>query len=143
MSKFIFTILIGFSKFSILPCKLRRYILRMAGIDISKTAVVCSGVVFQSPNVHIGDNTLINKNSHIYSDFSKDKAFQVYIGNNVKIAFDVCIATPTHTIGTFEKRCGNAEHRGVVIEDGSWIGMRATILPGCTVGKGCVVGGGL
>lgn len=30
----------------------------------------------------------------------------------------------------------------VVIEEGVWIGMRAMILPGVTLGKGCVVGAG-
>jgi acetyltransferase-like isoleucine patch superfamily enzyme len=33
-------------------------------------------------------------------------------------------------------------HKGIVIEDDCWIGAKATILDGATIGRGCVVGAG-
>lgn len=112
--------------------------MRILSLDISDSAVVCSGVKFKTRNVHIGNHSLINDNCHFYTA----KNGKIYIGDNVKFAFDVTVATPTHEIGSEIQRCGKAEQRDVFIGDGCWIGMRAVILPGVHIAPGCVVGGG-
>jgi maltose O-acetyltransferase len=137
MGKVSFRILSGIASWPIFSTKIRRRLLRLAGLDISDSAVVCSGVKFKTRNVHIGNHSLINDNCHFYTA----KNGKIYIGDNVKFAFDVTVATPTHEIGSEIQRCGKAEQRDVFIGDGCWIGMRAVILPGVHIAPGCVVGG--
>jgi acetyltransferase-like isoleucine patch superfamily enzyme len=75
------------------------------------------------------------------------------LGKNVRIGHDVLILTQTHRIGPsiwtedlqfidFTGRAGPMDAQAVVIGDNAWIGARATILPGVTVGKGAVVAAG-
>lgn len=63
----------------------------------------------------------------------------VRIGRRVGIGNDVVIVTSTHRLGSAEQRCGPLESRPVTIEDGAWIGARATLLPGVTIGFGAMV----
>jgi maltose O-acetyltransferase len=58
------------------------------------------------------------------------------IGDNVSISPEVMILTASHRVDDPEFR---VENRPVVIEDHVWIGSRATVLPGVTLGRGCVV----
>lgn len=61
------------------------------------------------------------------------------IKENTSIAFDVMICTYSHKIGENNKRAGESQRRPVVIGKGCWIGARSIILPGVTIGDGCVV----
>ncbi len=61
------------------------------------------------------------------------------IGDNVSVSPEVTILTAQHRVDDPEFR---VENRRVVIEDHVWIGTRATILPGVTLGRGCVVAAG-
>jgi len=67
---------------------------------------------------------------------------EIRIGNNVVIGHHVVIITDSHEMDSPRQRCGERYARPVVIEDGVWIGARATILPGVTLGTGCVVAAG-
>ncbi len=66
----------------------------------------------------------------------------VRIGARVHLAQDVIIFTGTHHIGDAERRCGPLTAEPVEIGDGSWIGARVVILPGVSIGPGCVVNAG-
>ncbi len=61
------------------------------------------------------------------------------IGENVSVSAEVAIITTQHRP---EAPDFAVESRPVVIEDHVWIGMRAMILPGVTVGRGSVVAAG-
>jgi len=61
------------------------------------------------------------------------------IGADVSISPEVMILTATHGIDSPSFEVLN---RRVVIEDHVWIGTRATILPGVTLGRGAVVAAG-
>jgi acetyltransferase-like isoleucine patch superfamily enzyme len=61
------------------------------------------------------------------------------IGDNVSISPEVVILTAAHRVHDPEFR---VETREVVIEDNVWIGTRAVVLPGVTVGRGGVVAAG-
>lgn len=63
----------------------------------------------------------------------------ITIGQYVGFGQQVMILTETHTIGTPEYRSGQLTPKPVTIGDGCWIGARATILPGVTIGPGAVV----
>ncbi len=64
---------------------------------------------------------------------------QLLIGHDVSVSPEVMILTGQHG----HDRPGFAfETRPVVIEDHVWIGSRAIILPGTTLGRGAVVAAG-
>ena len=62
------------------------------------------------------------------------------IGNRVLIAAQVGITTVNHPVTP--PRHGKNEGAPVTIEDDVWIGANALVLPGVTIGRGAIVGGG-
>lgn len=81
----------------------------------------------------LGKNSIINEKCRL------DNRGGIYIGANVSISSQVCILTGDHDIQSPDF-AGRA--RSVNIDDYVFIGTRAMILPGVTLGKGCVVGAG-
>lgn len=81
-------------------------------------------------NLTIGPTTAINERCRL------DNRAPLTIGTNVSISPGVHILTGDHNVNSaaFEGR-----NRPVTIEDYVFIGSRATILPGITLGKGAVV----
>lgn len=63
----------------------------------------------------------------------------LHIGKQVNISPEVVILTASHGVNDPEFR---VETRAVMIEDHVWIGTRAMIMPGVTLGRGCVVAAG-
>ena len=74
----------------------------------------------------------------------------IRIGNNVMFGPEVTIRGGNHRIdmvGRFMNTVTDSEKRpeddpGVVIEDDVWVGTRAIILAGVTIGRGSVIGAG-
>lgn len=66
----------------------------------------------------------------------------VRIGHRVSLGMDVMILSGTHDIGDSRRRCGGYNFQPVEIGDGTWVGSRVLILPGVTIGAGCVVAAG-
>lgn len=92
------------------------------------------GAVFSS-KLQIGDNSSLGINSVVQG--------KVIIGTNVMMGPEVQIYTQNHChkridIPMIEQ--GYEEERSVVIGDDVWIGSRATILPGVTIGSGSIIG---
>lgn len=83
--------------------------------------------------VEIGDNCVLNR--EIYMDGRAG----VYIGNNVNVSFQACLLSLHHDHNAPDFGAVGAP---VVIKDHVWIGARAIILPGVTVGEGAVVAAG-
>jgi acetyltransferase-like isoleucine patch superfamily enzyme len=52
------------------------------------------------------------------------------------------LCTSGHRIGSAERRAGVYVADPIAIGDGSWIGTRAVLLGGVTVGAGCMVAAG-
>jgi maltose O-acetyltransferase len=63
----------------------------------------------------------------------------IEIGNNVSISAEVCVLTADHDVKTKNM---NGRKRKVTIGDFVFIGTRAMILPGVTVGRAAVIGAG-
>jgi len=81
--------------------------------------------------LEIGDRTQINRRTEIIS------MERVTIGDDVMISWDVMISdTDYHAVD------GGDPTAPVTIEDVAWVGARATILKGVTVGAGAVVAAG-
>lgn len=90
-----------------------------------------------SSSVKLGDNSDIGYRCRINE--------QVSIGKNVIMGPEVVIFTSNHAtsdIDTPIKYQGNTDVFPVVIADDCWIGSRAIILPGISIGKGAVVAAG-
>lgn len=81
----------------------------------------------------MGDYSVINANCRL------DTRGGIFIGNNVSISNNVMILTADHDMDdpSFKGRT-----RKVIIEDYVWVGTRALILPGVTLGIGSVVAAG-
>lgn len=101
--------------------------------DMGKNCRIKSPLLVSiSDLVHIGNNVLINSN------FQCMCGIDVYIEDDVRIAYGVSIITNNH----------DYYDRHILVMDpvrlcrNSWIGMNAIILPGVTVGENAIVGAG-
>jgi maltose O-acetyltransferase len=83
--------------------------------------------------LRIGANTRINRNCLL------DCRGPLSIGKNVSISPEAAIITTQHP---YDEPGLPLESRAVVVEDNVFIGMRAMILPGTTIGRGAVVAAG-
>lgn len=87
-------------------------------------------------NVSIGAECMLT--TPVYLNASGE----IRIGDRVTIGHHVVVITDNHNMDNPWKRGGDRYTAPVVIEDGVWIGARVTILPGVTLGRGCVVAAG-
>lgn len=117
------------------PRRLRPALLRLAGLNIGNVRIQPS-VNFLAGEISIADGAYINTGALI------DATAPVTIGSKVFIAPRVNIITATHEIGDADMRAGGRAPSPITIEDGVWIGTAASILPGVTIAKGCVVAAG-
>jgi acetyltransferase-like isoleucine patch superfamily enzyme len=81
-------------------------------------------------HLSIGDNVVINRKCYI------DGRFGVEINNNISISSEVCILSMDHDPNHPQFATRQSK---VIIKDNVWVGIRAIILPGVTLGEGCVV----
>ena len=114
---------------------------RVLGISLGPRAGVHLGCYwwFYGPGQVRRTGVSIGANSRINRDCMIDVRGGVTIGDNVSISPQVSISTAAHSAVDPGFR---VEIRPVVIEDNVWIGMRATILGGVTLGRGSVVAAG-
>jgi maltose O-acetyltransferase len=84
----------------------------------------------------IGARTFVN-----YGAVILDVA-RVTIGEDVQIATNVQLLTPTHPLDAERRRAGWESAEPITIEDGVWLGGGAIVLPGVTIGENTVVGAG-
>lgn len=80
--------------------------------------------------VSIGKNTIINWDCMLYTTGG------LAIGENVSISAGVWLVTGSHDMNDPQFI---DTYKPIVIGDHAWIGVRATILPGVTIGEGAVV----
>ena len=88
---------------------------------------------------HIGNHSFIGP----YSIMGAGNG-GITIGNYVALGQMVTIHAENHRFGDPDKRIVDqgTEYKGVRIEDDCWIGTKAVILDGVTIGRGSVVGAG-
>ena len=104
------------------------------GAAIGPGSSILMGAWLDSPGgLTMGRNSVVNERCRL------DTRGIISIGNNVSISADVCIMTAEHDIQDKHFR-GVTEP--VTIEDYVFVGTRAVVLPGVTVGHGAVVAAG-
>lgn len=119
----------------LIPVQMRTKLLNILGAKLDPTATIWPDCHIRSTDISMGEESFINEG------FFFDGTASFSVGKNVRAGQFLRIITGTHDIGPSSHRCIiEAVHGNVVIEDGCWIGANVTILPGVTVGQGCVVG---
>jgi len=122
--------------------KLRRgWYRRVLGMSLGANSGMHLGCYlwFYGPGQIRRDGVSVGGYSRINRDCMLDIRGGLTIGDNVSISPQVAILTAQHGIADPEFR---VENRRVVIEDNVFVGTRAMILPGVTLGRGSVVAAG-
>lgn len=112
----------------------RRFFYRLSGMQIGPGSSIHMRVrVYDPSGISIGEDTIIGENTVL------DGRAKLTIGNHVDIATAAMIFNSQHDLRspTFE-----AMEARTLIEDYVFIGPRAIILPGVTIGRGAAVGAG-
>jgi maltose O-acetyltransferase len=120
--------------------RVRTALLRAIGLRIGKGAGVWGPIDVTG----FGDLRLlrIDELVSISGPLHVDLGAEVHIGKGVRLGNDVVLLTVDHEIGPSEYRCGRLIAAPIRIGDGAWIGSRATVLPGISIGAGAVVAAG-
>lgn len=87
-------------------------------------------------NISIGDNFFSNFNT-VFIDCSR-----IVIGNNVMFGPNCCIDGASHPTDSIRRNAGFEYAYPITIEDDVWLGSGVHIMPGITIGRGCVIGAG-
>jgi maltose O-acetyltransferase len=112
----------------------RRIIFTLAGIRLGRGSTIHLGARFYQPkNIKVGEGTIIGDHATL------DGRALLSIGNHVDIASDVMIFNSQHDVDSPDF---DPIEKPVVIKDYVFIGPRAIILPGVTIGTGAVVAAG-
>jgi maltose O-acetyltransferase len=128
-------LVLRFAALPIVPNTARWALLSACGLKL-KTRRLAPGTLFTGPAVTIGRGSFVNTGCLF------DAWAQITIGERCAIGPGVMFVTSTHELQTHAQRAGTLHGQPIVVEDGCWIGARATILPGVTVKAGTVIAAG-
>ncbi len=110
---------------------------RVLGWDLGPNATILMGQYIQMAGIRhsgkrvaIGTDTVINRGCLLYTTGG------LVIGEHVSISSGVWLVTGSHLMNDPEF---SDIYRPIAIDDYAWIGSRATILAGVTIGRGAVV----
>lgn len=113
---------------------LRRFFYRLGGMHIGSGSTIHMGARFYKPSgISIGKDTILGEGVVL------DGRAPLRIGNHVAFASEVMVYNAQHDM---KSETFQAIQEAVTIEDYVFVGPRAIILPGVTIGRGAVVGAG-
>lgn len=110
----------------------KRFLLRLFGAKIDRTAVV-----YSSAKIYYPANLVMERYSCLASDVDCYNVAPVHIGANTTVSQGAYLCTAGHDITDPLNHLVTAP---IVIEDQAWVGARAFIGMGVTVRQGAVVG---
>lgn len=120
---------------SLVPYEIRCLMYRLYGMQIN-TKLIYPGCFFGGYNIKIDEGAFIN-----YRCFF-DNSGAIEIGRNCWIGMEVMFCTSSHEIGKSEQRAGKEFGLPIKLGQGCWLGTRVIILPGVTIGDGCIIAAG-
>lgn len=120
---------------------LRVRTLRAAGVTIGAGSGI-GGKIWVAGGPKPAHRLFIGEHCFVNDGCRFDASASIRIGDGTHIGHDVAIITATHDIGDSDRRAGDVRGEDITIERGSWIGARATILGGVTIGAGSIVAAG-
>lgn len=117
---------------------------RALGIQFGQNAGVHLGAYmwFWSPRAVRRCGVHIGRNSRIDRDCTLDLRSGLTIGDNVAVSPGVMILAGTHDVNDPRFPDSPVGPYAIAIEDHVWIGTRAMVMPGVTLGRGAVVAAG-
>ncbi len=121
---------------------LRYAILKSITDDVGDNVAIFPGVyIFHPENIVVGNNVSIQPMCYLECGNVKGG---ITIGNDVSIAHGVTVMATTHTFDDPDVPIKDQEviDEPVRIDENVWIGAKASILSGVTVGRGSIVGAG-
>lgn len=118
-----------------MPRHLRWLCLRLWGVDVQR-ASVGARCYFGGNRVRIGAGAYVN--TGVFFDGSAP----IEIGRKVHLGMGSMLLTGGHRVGPADCRAGEIVPAPVCVGDGSWIGARAVVMPGVTIGAGTIVAAG-
>lgn len=110
------------------------------GKGVTLTAWDRYGADVFNPEIKIGNNSSIGNYSHVTA------INKIVIGNNVRMGKNIFITDNAHGASSLELLNIPPNYRPlyskgpVIIKDGVWIGEKASILPGVTIGENVIIG---
>lgn len=112
----------------------RRFFYRLAGVKIGSGSTMHMGARFYNPSgITIGNDTILGEGVVL------DGRAALHIGNHVDFASEVMVYNSQHDTASEDFHAVSAP---VHIEDYVFVGPRAIILPGVTLGRGSIVAAG-
>lgn len=113
---------------------LRKIIFTGAGMKIGRGSTIHMGAKFFEPSgITIGEDTIIGDSCFI------DGRGGAIFGSHVDVASEAMFYTSEHDINSSDFKATNQK---LEVKDYVFIGPRAIILPGVTIGKGAIVAAG-
>jgi maltose O-acetyltransferase len=113
----------------------RAAIMRRQGIEI-ETDQIYPRCYFHTCNVHLAPGSILNHGVYI------ENVARVEVGEYSGLGMFTVVLTSTHEPGPPSHRYGVWAPEPVKIGRGCWIAARVVILPGVTIGDGCIVAAG-
>ena len=116
------------------------WLLRWCGAKIGDNVRINSSVRFLGPGrLIIGDDVWIGPETILCTGVGGN----IEIGSHVDISFRVNVSTGSHEIDVQGLHsAGQGTQKSIVIQDGVWIGMGASVLQGVTISKKAIVAAG-
>ncbi len=87
-------------------------------------------------HIHLGKNVFININNYFMD------CADITIGNNVFIGPSCGFYTASHPLNYDSRNKGLEKALPITVGDNCWIGANVSIMPGVTIGSGCVIAAG-
>lgn len=128
------------SNSAILNDQLRVKYLRRLGMNIGAETLISENFFFEDVHINIGSGVYLNRSFKVYN--RENYLNSLIIGDNVAVGPNCTIVTVQHDIGSQNRRASEISNCNVKICNGTWIGANTTILPGVTIGEGCVIAAG-
>jgi len=114
---------------------IRNLILRRARVHVG-SARILRGLSVTGSGLSVADEVFINVDCFIEAEA------EVLIGPGVSLAMGVRLLTVTHDIGGSGARAGAMRVAPIRVGRGSWLGAGVTVLPGVSIGEGCIIAAG-
>jgi maltose O-acetyltransferase len=123
---------------SVLTPRIVRYALyRVCGLKVATPSVLPGAVFVRPGRVLINRGTFVNQRC-----FFENNHGTITVGENCSVGMEVMFWTGKHAMGPAHRRAGPLKEASIRVGNGCWIGMRAVVLGGVTIGDGCVIAAG-
>lgn len=116
----------------VVPRTGRYLIYRAWGIELGSRNIM-AGCFVSGTNLRVGRKCFIN-----YGCFF-DATAPIEISDGCHIGMQALICTSTHDTGDASQRAATLRSEPVTIGRGVWLGARVTVMPGVSIGDGCIV----